>query len=39
MDVERKDEEGDQLGKMVEAIGPLTEKVRKATKKAHVLGG
>jgi hypothetical protein len=38
MDVEKKDEEGDKLGKMVEATKPLTEKVRRATKEAYVLG-
>jgi hypothetical protein len=38
MDVERKDEEGDEPGKMAEATKPLTEKVRRATREAYVLG-
>jgi hypothetical protein len=38
MDVERKDEEGDEIGKTVEATKPLTEKVWRATKQAYVLG-
>jgi hypothetical protein len=38
MDMERKDKEGDELGKMVEATKPLTEKVGRATKQAYVLG-
>jgi hypothetical protein len=38
MDMERKDEEADELEKMVEAMKPLMEKVRRATKEAYVLG-
>jgi hypothetical protein len=34
MDAEKKDEEGDKLGKMVEATKTLTEKVWRATKES-----
>jgi hypothetical protein len=37
MDVEKKDEEGDELENMVEATKPLTKTVRRATKEAYVL--
>jgi hypothetical protein len=38
MDVEMENEEGDEIGKIVEAKKPVTEKVRRATKEAYVLG-
>jgi hypothetical protein len=34
MDVERRNEEGDELRKMVKVTKPLTEKVRRATKES-----
>jgi hypothetical protein len=38
IDAERKDEEGDEPGKMVEAMKPLAEKVGRATKEVCVFG-